>query len=392
MTFSNVHFSQSVANDDYFFADYYSNNKASFTWNHTTTTSANRILFVFVTTAQRGGTASGISSVTYGGIAMTQLAASEYQPALKSYLYYMLNPATGTNAVVVTPVNSADYFSAGSSSFHNVMQTIPVYNTSGGRASVANGSITTPYVNDVLLGFCGSDNNTNGVGAGQTIKYTAGSQTRSYVNLSTKTSAGSSETFSITIASTADYELILARLTPFGALPVTLANYELTCEEGHTALNWTTSSELNNDNFSIEKSDDAVVYSVIGKVEGNGTSNHIHHYRFIDEEKNDKVFYYRLKQTDYDGKTTTYNPLLSNCIKVEDIFHYPNPVTDKLHIVSSINFTSIIIYGADGRIMKQLNNENNLNNFNIQKLPAGFYTVKLITKDSKTRYLKILKN
>ncbi len=93
---------------------YFGNNKTTFTWNHTTTASSNRIILVFITTAKRGGAASGITSVTYGGTAMNLLASATTANALKSYLYYIINPNSGTNSIVVTPIEKTDYFAAGS--------------------------------------------------------------------------------------------------------------------------------------------------------------------------------------------------------------------------------------------------------------------------------------
>ena len=382
-----------VITDDAFVAGYNNNNPSSFFWSHTTGTNSNRILLVFITTAKRNGTASGITSVTYGVNNLTLLASSEVQPALKSYLYYMLDPPSGTYTITVTPVSSTNDFAAGSSTFYNVKQEAPSYNTSGGNASNASGSISTPYVNDLLLGFCGSDNNTNGVGTGQTEKYSAGSATKSYVNLSTKTSTSSTASFSITISATADFELILARLTPIGAavLPATISNYELNCKENLTSFNWSTASEINNDFFTIEKSEDALNYSEIATIDGNGTTDQEHHYQFTDEELNDKPFYYRLKQTDFDGKSETFKPLLSTCFETNETTYFPNPVKDKIHLNTSNDFTHASIFSIDGKRLieseiNSLNNQIDLSNFS-----TGMYFIQLLNTKKKTDFIKIIK-
>jgi hypothetical protein len=373
---------------------YYGNNNTTFSWNHTTTTSSNRIVLVFVSTANRGGIASGITSVTYGGTAMTLLASSTSQAAFKSYLYFILNPTSGTNSIVVTPVERTNTFAAGSTTYYNVKQETPIFISSGGYANSANGTIETPYVNDVLLGFCGSDDNTNGVGTGQTIVYNVGSASKVYVNLSSKTSTGTSASFLITLASqSSDYGLILARLTPLGAtvLPVTLSSFEQTCKDNYTALNWTTSSELNNDYFTIEKSEDAINYLSIGQVEGNGNSNEPNNYHFIDEEINLKSTYYRLKQTDFNGKTETFQPILSTCFENNGTFCYPNPVNNQTFIKSDINFTEASIYSLDGRIIDKTDLIKSNNSIDFSLLSSGMYLVLLSCPQRQSTFIKITK-
>ena len=189
------------------------------TWAHTTTTAANRIILVSANTAPKTGTtASGISGITYGSTSMTFLAKAEYQSGLKSYLYYLLNPASGSNTITVTKSNTNDYCAVASASFSNVNQVVPPTNTFGGNTTSASATIATIYQNDLLLGFCGTANNVTGLGAGQTQLCEAGSGSKVYVNLSSKTAVGISSTFSVSIAATsADWELILLPLSPLNA-------------------------------------------------------------------------------------------------------------------------------------------------------------------------------
>ena len=72
-------------------------------------------------------------------------------------------------------------------------------------------------------------------------------------------------------------------------------------------LNWTTASELNNDYFTIERSKDAVEFQPIKFVEGAGNSNSILNYEIIDVNPFLGTSYYRLKQTDFNGKYSFSN-------------------------------------------------------------------------------------
>lgn len=82
-------------------------------------------------------------------------------------------------------------------------------------------------------------------------------------------------------------------------------------------LTWSTSTEINNKAFLIQKSTDGIAYTTVGKVKGAGTSQG-QSYRFLDVAANKGTIYYRLEQIDLDGtkniskatqmsKTTTNN-------------------------------------------------------------------------------------
>ena len=67
-------------------------------------------------------------------------------------------------------------------------------------------------------------------------------------------------------------------------------------------LTWSTASEINNDYFTIERSQNGVYFQEFDIVEGAGNSTHKINYSLIDRDPFDGISYYRLKQTDYDGK------------------------------------------------------------------------------------------
>lgn len=87
-------------------------------------------------------------------------------------------------------------------------------------------------------------------------------------------------------------------------LPVELTRFDAQYNNDLNAvqLGWTTLSETNNNYFSIEKSDDGVLFTEIGKVVGAGNSNTIEDYDFVDYNYNGSLVFYRLKQVDFDGK------------------------------------------------------------------------------------------
>ena len=97
-------------------------------------------------------------------------------------------------------------------------------------------------------------------------------------------------------------------------------------------LNWTTATEFQNQYFSVEWSKDAVNFSSIGTVSGNGTTNMQHSYSFLHQQPVTGNNYYRLKQVDKDS-TFSYSEIvkvfldnfLTVTIKDDFMYVYPNP-------------------------------------------------------------------
>jgi hypothetical protein len=67
-------------------------------------------------------------------------------------------------------------------------------------------------------------------------------------------------------------------------------------------LYWSTASENNNDYFTIERSIDGNSWQEINRQKGADNSVYQLSYSFVDEYMDKVVNYYKLKQTDYDGK------------------------------------------------------------------------------------------
>ncbi|MGZ3865032.1 MAG: T9SS type A sorting domain-containing protein [Bacteroidia bacterium] len=87
-------------------------------------------------------------------------------------------------------------------------------------------------------------------------------------------------------------------------LPVELSSFTAKYNNNQQTvdLKWSTATELNNRFFTIEKSKDAKNFEYVSTVPGAGNSNVSLRYSSVDAQPYDGVSYYRLKQTDYDGK------------------------------------------------------------------------------------------
>ncbi|MFT7033284.1 MAG: hypothetical protein ACJA2S_001790 [Cyclobacteriaceae bacterium] len=122
-------------------------------------------------------------------------------------------------------------------------------------------------------------------------------------------------------------------LGDFVFLPVELIEFKGQIEDDKVVFNWSTASEKNNDYFEILKSEDGITFSAIGKISGNGTSNLVNHYDYVDQHPKYGINYYQLRQVDYDGKNEFFSVILaiygSSRELVSHMVVWPNPVTER---------------------------------------------------------------
>jgi hypothetical protein len=121
-------------------------------------------------------------------------------------------------------------------------------------------------------------------------------------------------------------------------LPVELlsltGNYDETLRQNR--IEWSTASELNNEYFTLEYSPDAIQWELVDVIAGGGTTNTLSEYSRLHDSPFD-LTYYRLKQTDYDGETKTFDPIVVKTTHngLGGNYHialYPNPSTDFITI------------------------------------------------------------
>jgi hypothetical protein len=110
-------------------------------------------------------------------------------------------------------------------------------------------------------------------------------------------------------------------------LPVELTDFNAVPQNDRVLLTWNTQQETNNAYFSVERSADNGTFGEIGRVKGAGTTAEPQSYRTYDLAPLPGTSYYRLKQTDFDGKFA-YSHTVSVTFDEEGdkVVVYPNPV------------------------------------------------------------------
>jgi hypothetical protein len=111
-----------------------------------------------------------------------------------------------------------------------------------------------------------------------------------------------------------------------GSLPVEFISFTGIAEKNETVLTWQTLTEINNKVFEVERSENGYLFRKIGEASGSGTTNTPKLFSFNDKPDYSGIFYYRLKQVDYDGNFD-YSPVIAIQYNHKGEFSiYPNPV------------------------------------------------------------------
>jgi hypothetical protein len=165
-------------------------------------------------------------------------------------------------------------------------------------------------------------------------------------------------------------------------LPVELTNFEVrTVENRNVRADWRTETELNNDYFTLEKSENGSNWEIVQEISGAGTSSSPLFYTLVDNEPFRGISYYRLKQTDLNGQYT-YSDIRSVLLDFETPGIYPNPASDIISVVSDEsdlrNFRLYDELGRDVTTSVILLNESSKNLLiDISKLTNGSYMLKI---------------
>jgi hypothetical protein len=122
-----------------------------------------------------------------------------------------------------------------------------------------------------------------------------------------------------------------------GPLPIQLLNFNAEAQKDKVQINWSTSFESNNDYFTIERSVDAVTWTVVKIIKGAGYSSTLKNYESFDEQPAIGKNYYRLKQTDLDGKFNYSDAKVVKYNSGDNIYAYPVPNTG-----NTVNFKGIV--------------------------------------------------
>ena len=179
-------------------------------------------------------------------------------------------------------------------------------------------------------------------------------------------------------------------------LPISLVEFNaVVTDQKQVALTWETVSEHNNQYFEVERSQDGLSFEKVLSVDSKGNSNNAQDYSALDASPLTGVSYYRLKQTDIDGKSTYSKSVSVNIANENELKAYPNPTTSILNLQISGAATrqlTYAIYAIDGKLVEEQKINNDLTIISTSNLSNGIYLLEVKDKNTLVKSFKLIKN
>jgi Secretion system C-terminal sorting domain len=214
-------------------------------------------------------------------------------------------------------------------------------------------------VTDLRLTLIGSVVGSPGINAGTT--------SNPQVNRTGLTAANLTNTF------------YLGSVNTSSPLPVTLISFTARVQNNEVALNWSTAQEINFDYFTIQRSKDIAVWESIEKISGSASNGNVNYYSGYDPAPYKGISYYRLMQTDLDGKWTYSFVRPVNLGVQVGISVYPNPAINLITInFSQADKYQVIIFNNSGQLMiAPVVVNGNRTSINVLNYPDGIYFIQV---------------
>jgi hypothetical protein len=198
------------------------------------------------------------------------------------------------------------------------------------------------------------------------------------------TATAASGTVTSSAAITAFSPFVLASSSTSNPLPIVLKDFQATLVGNSVKCSWETATEINNDHFTLERSENGTDFYEMAQVKGAGNKNSSSLYSYWDERAAEGISYYRLKQTDFDG-TTSYLGVrtVENKEGKPVLTLYPNPVAPAEIIRTNYTGAAKII-SSTGQEMFTITNALEVV---LPKLASGVYI--FLTADGRVEKLMV---
>lgn len=188
------------------------------------------------------------------------------------------------------------------------------------------------------------------------------------------------------------------------ALPIELIYFKALLDDGVVKLKWATAAEINNDFFTIERSSDGRNFTAINSQPGAGNSNVTKYYSADDDKPLNGFSYYRLKQTDFDGRFSysdveTIKQEGADGPAFEIVNVAPNPFSERFelnYMVKKSGQLTITLMNTSGQMVKQdvVTVDEGFNTYKFEEgasLNKGVYIISIADNEQKITN-KIIKN
>lgn len=154
-------------------------------------------------------------------------------------------------------------------------------------------------------------------------------------------------------------------------LPVELISMTGSQQDGINHIRWETATELNNDFFILERSQDGINWAELARIDGAGTTTSSVSYRYEDANPFEKVSYYRLAQTDVNGTVEQHESIsIKSQTNLEPYVYVVNPEDGHLYFSGTYYFE---LYNTMGQKVRSGMDHR----MNMESIGTGVYILKI---------------
>ncbi|MFT6969753.1 MAG: hypothetical protein ACJAXX_000314, partial [Roseivirga sp.] len=183
------------------------------------------------------------------------------------------------------------------------------------------------------------------------------------------------------------------------ALPITLLSFGGEPKKDHIVINWSTTSEINNSLYGIERSADGKFFEPIAYLNGTGTTEDINHYEIKDKNPLIGKNYYRLIDIDNNGLENASEMILIEYYKTLrlDLRPYPNPIkkgaTFYIDLDEEIELGDVKLHHINGSEtpIKTERNRDKLSIYPTQ-LEQGIFVLSIWVNGKRTAFKVMVRN
>ena len=257
-----------------------------------------------------------------------------------------------------------------------------------GNQSSNNLAQLVPTINGVSLLLTGSSQ-TTGTGNASWKKFTyvwnSGSANTATLALINKSTATSGNDFAIDEISFKTQQGSL-----INSLPVTWLAVGAKLNGKEVQVSWTVSNEINVASYVVQRSTDGLSFSNIATVNATETVLPQKQYGAIDRLPLKGTNYYRILQTDKDGKYTYSKTVLVNVTEAGGLIIYPNPAASTVNVQNGQAIMKLQVFNSGGQMMYEAKPVATQHAIPVQQWAPGVYYISITsgTQVTQSRFIK----
>ncbi len=181
---------------------------------------------------------------------------------------------------------------------------------------------------------------------------------------------------------------------PISLLPVNWQSVTADLQNNNAVITWTVNQQANIKNYTVERSANGTDWNDLSVLANNGEMATAQTYSYTDAGPLSGANYYRIRETDMDGKTNI--SVIKEVVTTNNntIAVWPNPAKDIIRIQQLNGGTKTLtakVYNQSGEMVTSGMLKNGINTLNIGQLSAGYYIVHIDLVSGEKYNQKIVK-